>query len=191
MPATTRWRRAPFVVAADLDGKRDGARIRLGAALDLDDVLAVAGDAVREHRSLGWDRDRDDLVERVARTLDRLDLGTDRRAGRRRARPTTAALLDHVRRSRLAALPMGAVDSLRARVAFLPPRDGDRWPDLADAALLRTSTSGSRPSSPAPRRRPTSRSSTSTPPSRRCSRQRAAELDRIAPESCGCRSGRA
>jgi len=128
---------APFVVAADLDGKRDGARIRLGAALDEADVLAVAGDAVREHRSLGWDRDRDDLVERVARTLDRLDLGTVLR----RPEPgeaTTAALVDHVRRSKLAALPMAAAGSLRARVAFLRGLDPDRWPDLGDRALLRS-----------------------------------------------------
>jgi ATP-dependent helicase HrpB len=128
--------KAPFVVAADLDGRRDGARIRLGAAMELDDVLAVAGDQVREHRRLRWDKGRDDLVEEVARTLDRVDLGTVVR----RPPPdeaTTDALLDHVRRSRLAALPMGAAESLRARVAFLRRLDGDdRWPDLSDKALL-------------------------------------------------------
>jgi ATP-dependent helicase HrpB len=136
VPAEDALATAPFVVAADLDGRRDGARIRLGAALDLDDVLAVAGAAVREHRRLRWDRDRDDLVEEIARTLDRLDLGTVVR----RPPPgeaTTAALLDHARRSKLAALPLAAVESLRARVAFLRARDPDRWPDLSDAALLR------------------------------------------------------
>lgn len=136
VPASDSLARAPFVVAADLDGKRAGARIRLGAAIELDDVLQVGGDAVREHRSTGWDRDRDDLVERVARTLDRLDLGTVVRP----APPsdaTTAALVDHARRSRLAALPMAAADSLRARVSFLRGLDPERWPDLSDATLLR------------------------------------------------------
>lgn len=128
---------ARFVVAADLDGRRDGARIRLGAALDEADVLAVAGGAVREHRSIRWDRERGDLVEQVARTLDRLDLGTVVR----RPPPgeaTTEALLGHVRRSRLAALPMDAAAPLRARVAFARSVDPDGgWPDLTDEALLR------------------------------------------------------
>ena len=125
-----------FVVAADLDGKRDGARIRLGAALDADDVLALFGDEVREHRSLVWDRDRDDLVERVARTLDRLDLGTITRrptAGE----ATTAALVDRVKATKLGVLPpSAAAESLRARVAFLRRHLGDPWPDLSDRALL-------------------------------------------------------
>jgi ATP-dependent helicase HrpB len=127
---------AAFVVAADLDGKRDGARIRLGAALALDDVLAMFGHEIREHRSLVWDRDRDDLVERVARTLDRLDLGTvDRRPDPGKA--TTRALVDRVKATRLGVLPpSAAMESLRARVTFLRTHVGDAWPDLSDRALL-------------------------------------------------------
>jgi ATP-dependent helicase HrpB len=136
VPADDPLAGAAFVVAADLDGKRDGARIRLGAALAADDVIALFGHEVREHRSLVWDRDRDDLVERVARTLDRLDLGTVHR----RPSPgdaTTAALLDRVKATKLGVLPPSSTaDSLRARVAFLRQHRGEPWPDLSDRALL-------------------------------------------------------
>ena len=46
-PTTTRWRRAPFLVAADLDGKRTNARIRLGAAVDASEIARAAR---RRHR---------------------------------------------------------------------------------------------------------------------------------------------
>jgi ATP-dependent helicase HrpB len=130
VPADDPLARAPFVVAADLDGKRDGARIRLGAAVDLADVLVVAGGAIREHRSIAWDKERGDVVERIARTLDRLDLGTVVQ------RPTpgaaaTAALLEHARRSRLRDIPLDR-DQLRARVALLGLRD------VRDTTLVKT-----------------------------------------------------
>ena len=69
---------APFVVAADLDGKRSGARIRLGAAVDAATIAALL-DGVVEDRRLEWDADADDLVERVERRLDALRLGEERR----------------------------------------------------------------------------------------------------------------
>ena len=73
----------PFVVAADLDGKRSGLasasvpRSTGGDRQLLDDVV--------EHRRLEWDGDRDDLVERVERRLDALRLGEEVRPGRRPA----------------------------------------------------------------------------------------------------------
>ena len=63
---------APFVVAADLDGNRRSARIRLGAAVDADELSAVLDDVVEDER-LEWDGDR--LVRRVERRLDALRLG--------------------------------------------------------------------------------------------------------------------
>ena len=64
----------PFVVAADLDGKRSGARIRLAGAVDAAEIAALL-DGVIEDRRLEWDAERDDLVERVERRLDALRLG--------------------------------------------------------------------------------------------------------------------
>ena len=69
---------APFVVAADLDGKRSRARIRLAAAVDAFEIAGVLDDVV-EHDRLEWDDDRDDLVLRVERRLDALRLGEERR----------------------------------------------------------------------------------------------------------------
>jgi ATP-dependent RNA helicase HrpB len=129
---------AEFVVAADLDGKRSGARIRLGAAVDVKAITAELADVV-EHRRLQWDADRDDLVLRVERRLDALRIGEEvHRAPV--GDDTVASLVDRVRATKLATLrwPEEATQ-LRARVAFLRSVTGDQgsvWPDLSDRALL-------------------------------------------------------
>jgi ATP-dependent RNA helicase HrpB len=128
----------PFVVAADLDGKRDRARIRLAAALDADDVAGVLGDEVDERRRLRWDSDRDDLVEEVDRRLGAMRLGTTVH----RPTPggdTTAALLERVRATGLAVLGWtAAAAALRRRVEFLHRSIGAPWPDWSVPALLDT-----------------------------------------------------
>jgi ATP-dependent helicase HrpB len=131
---------AAFVVAADLDGRRAGARIRLAAAVDGADVATLLDDVVVQRR-LVWDRDRDDLVLRIERRLDALALGEDVRA----ATPgddTVDALVDRVRATRLAVLTWSpAAEQLRARVSFLRREGGadpSPWPDLSDKALLAT-----------------------------------------------------
>ncbi|MEO9224408.1 MAG: ATP-dependent helicase HrpB, partial [Acidimicrobiales bacterium] len=119
-----------FVVAAELDGRRADARIRIGAALDPSDLDAAFGEQVVEHESLVWDRDRDDLVVRVDRQLGSLQLGiVDRRPEPGPA--TTAALLKHVVVTKLAALHWtDDALGLQQRVAFLRHTFGEHWPDL-------------------------------------------------------------
>ena len=128
---------APFVVAADLDGKRTNARIRLGAAVDASEIAPLLAGVI-EDRRLEWDDGADDLVERVERRLDALRLGEERR----RPTPgeaTTAALVARVRSTKLAVLPWTpATSQLRARMAFLRATFGDEWPDVSDAGLLGT-----------------------------------------------------
>ena len=117
---------APFVVAADLDGKRSGARIRLGAAVD-EPVIAALLDGVVEDRRLEWDADADDLVERVERRLDALRLGEERR----RPAPgedTTAALVARVRATKLAVLPWTAGDRAAAGAGGVPARTSSATP---------------------------------------------------------------
>ncbi|MFV0306975.1 MAG: ATP-dependent helicase HrpB [Desertimonas sp.] len=125
----------PFVVAADLDGHRRSARIRLGGAVDADELAATL-EGVIETERLEWDGD--DLVVRVERRLDALRLGEVRR----RPTPgdaTTAALVDRVRSTALRALPWtDASLQLRARVALAREHLGDPWPDLGDEVLLAT-----------------------------------------------------
>ena len=128
---------APFLVAADLDGKRSRSRIRLGAAVEAYEIAGVLDD-VTEHVRLEWDGDRDDLVVRVERRLDALRLDEELRPPDPGA-ATTAALVARVRTSRLAALDWTpAAVQVRARVGLLRATLGDEWPDLSDAELLRT-----------------------------------------------------
>ncbi|MCB0965731.1 MAG: ATP-dependent helicase HrpB [Ilumatobacter sp.] len=128
----------PFVVAADLDGKRSRARIRLAAGLDADDVALAFGDDVTERVELVWDADRDELVERVERRLGSMQLGaTSRRPAASEA--TTAALMDRVRVTGLAVLGWSKASiSLRRRVEFLHRAVGEPWPDWSVDALTDT-----------------------------------------------------
>ena len=129
--------RAEFLVAADVDGKRSGARIRLGAAVEAFEIAGVLDDVVEDRRLL-WDADRDDLVMRIERRLDALRLGEEVRSPEPGAE-TVVALVTRVRNTRLAALrwPERAVQ-LRARVALLRQVIGDEWPDWSDKALVAT-----------------------------------------------------
>ena len=128
-----------FVVAADLDGKRDNARIRIGAALDVDDVVTALADQIERRETLVWDKQRDDLVVRVETRLGGMLLHEQASAASP-GEATTAALVDRVRATRLGALSWGdGVTRLRARVAFLRHQLGtDEWPDWSDATLLAT-----------------------------------------------------
>ncbi|HSL75033.1 MAG TPA: ATP-dependent helicase HrpB [Ilumatobacteraceae bacterium] len=128
----------PFVVAADLDGKRDRARIRLGAAVDAAEVIASFGPDIVERRTIEWSTERDDLVEVVERRLGAIQLG------RQTGRPApgdevTAALLERIRRHGLDMLRWTAnAQALRERVDFLHRTVGDPWPDWSTEALSRT-----------------------------------------------------
>jgi ATP-dependent helicase HrpB len=127
---------SPYLVAVDLDGKRDRARIRLGAAVDADDVVAAFGPDVEERRTLEWDDDRDDLVEVTERRLGAIPLG------RRTTRPepgtdTTDALARRVRSTKLGVLRhTDASTSLRQRVTFLHRTVGEPWPDWSTERLV-------------------------------------------------------
>jgi ATP-dependent helicase HrpB len=125
----------PFLVAADLDGRRERARIRLAAAVDADDVVAEFGPEVVERRTLEWDTARDDLVETVERRLGSIQLG--QRVGRPEpGDETTAALMARVRATQLGALRWtDAATSLRDRVAFLHRTIGEPWPDWSTERL--------------------------------------------------------
>ncbi|HSH10475.1 MAG TPA: ATP-dependent helicase HrpB [Ilumatobacter sp.] len=138
LPDTDPLAHEGFVVAADLDGKRDRSRIRLAAALDADDVADTFGDQIAETVRLEWDDARDELVERVERRLGSMQLGaTTRRPGPGEA--TTSALMARVRATGLAVLGWSATSiSLRRRVDFLHRSVGDPWPDWSIPTLSAT-----------------------------------------------------
>jgi ATP-dependent helicase HrpB len=131
-----------FIVAADLDGNRTSARVRLGAGLDADELEMALADRIEQRETLVWDRTRDDLVERIETRLGSMVVND-------RVRPpgtgpaTVAALVERVRATRLGVLDMAAADRLRARLAFVATHvpdgaGGAPWPDTSDAALLDT-----------------------------------------------------
>jgi ATP-dependent helicase HrpB len=138
LPDTDPLAAEDFVVAADLDGKRDRARIRLGAAIDADDVASVFADELDETRTLTWASNRDDLVENVERRLGSIRLGTQSRPPTP-GDATVAALLQRVRTTQLAVLGWTANSiRLRERVEFLNRTIGEPWPDWSLATLVRT-----------------------------------------------------
>lgn len=125
-----------FLVAADLDGRRRDARIRLAAAIDRADVEALFAHEVDESRRLEWEGDR--LVDRSRRRLGGVVLSTIDRPPEP-GDATTAALLKRVSDEGLGALPWSnAARHLQARVGHLRRRLGDDWPDWTDTALRRS-----------------------------------------------------
>ena len=121
-----------FLVAADLDGKRKDARIRLAAAIDPDEVVFAFADEIDERTELVWESDR--IVERTERKLGGIVL----ESFQRRARPddrTRAMILDHIRSDpQLLDWPEAAV-SFVDRVAFLHRSYPDAWPDWSIESL--------------------------------------------------------
>jgi ATP-dependent helicase HrpB len=135
LPDTDPLAAAPLIVAADLDGRRDRARIRLGAAVDLAQLLDHFGNEIIEQRELRWDSDRDDLVEVVDRRLGAMRLGQQRRPPSS-GEDTTAALMERVRSTGLEALHWSdRARHLRDRVGFLHRTAGAPWPDWSTHAL--------------------------------------------------------
>ena len=136
-PPTDQLANERFVVAADLDGKRDNARIRIGAALAVDDLIAALADQIEKRETLIWDKQRDDLVLRLETRLGGMLL-VERIVPAAASEATTAALVDRVRVTRLAAQNWtDDATALRARVAFLRREFvDDQWPDWSDAELI-------------------------------------------------------
>ncbi len=139
VPTTDTLAAEPFLVAGDLDGKRDNARIRLGAAMSTADVLAAFADQVETREQMVWDKGRDDLVLITEQRLGGMLLA----AHTAMAPPgptTTAALVERVRATKMAVLRWSeAAVGLRARVAFVRREcNADDWPDWSDRRLIAT-----------------------------------------------------
>lgn len=128
---------AEFIVAAELDGKREGAQVLRGAAVEAWEIAGLLDDVVVDEM-LVWDTDRDDLIVRRTRRLDALHLGEE--IDRPQPGPAaTAALVARVVDTRLDALRWTpAARQLQGRVAVLRAELGDEWPDLTDEALVAT-----------------------------------------------------
>jgi ATP-dependent helicase HrpB len=130
--------REQFVVAADLDGNRTSARIRLGAGLDAAELEEALTNEIERRETLVWDKQRNDLVHRTETRLGNMTIADVTRAATS-GTDTVEALVERVRATRLGQLDMALAHGLRARVGFLRSRHPEAsWPDLSDSRLLST-----------------------------------------------------
>ncbi len=141
IPDTDPLSHSEFVIAPDLDGRRDRARIRLAAPITEEAVIATLeqlGQGVLRRSTLEWDSERNDLVVRVQRRLGTLHL--DEQIQRPQPGPdTVAALISRLRSTKLAALPWtGESLRLRERVTFCNRVLGAPWPDWSIEGLIST-----------------------------------------------------
>lgn len=121
-----------FLVAADLDGKRKDARIRLAAAIDPEEVAFSFADQIDERTELVWEGGR--IVERFERRLGGIVL----ESFERRARPddrTRAMVLERVAADPKALEWTEAARSFVERIGFLHRSDPDAWPDWTVESL--------------------------------------------------------
>lgn len=126
-----------FIVALNLDGKRSEAKVRLGVAVELDELLQAGFECDSTYR-VQWDKKRNDVVTSVIRHLGSLELGVlqiPNVAGE----AVTKELLDYVHRRGLKVLTWTENStSLAQRSEFYRSlgREDD-WPDLSQKWLLR------------------------------------------------------
>ena len=127
-----------FIVAADLDGNRSSARVRIGAGIGAAELIASLGDEVERQQVLTWDKQRDDLVSHETVRLGSMLLDEQFRPAPR-GLETVAALVERVRATRLAVLNWTPrANQLRRRLLFAATHLGNEWPGADDKTLLAT-----------------------------------------------------
>jgi ATP-dependent helicase HrpB len=129
---------SPFLVAAELAGSAASTRILLAAAADEVDVLAAAGERIRETDDIEFDQAAAALRARHVRRLGAIVLASEPRAVMANAE-TARLLAEGIARLGLSRLPWSKTQiQLRDRVGFLRAAGEDEWPDLTDEALGQT-----------------------------------------------------
>ena len=127
-----------FIVAADLDGNRSSARVRIGAGIEAAELISALGDDVERQHVLTWDKQRDDLVSHETVRLGSMLLDEQFRPAPR-GQATVAALAERVRATRLAVLNWTPrANQLRRRLLFAATHLGNEWPAVDDKTLLAT-----------------------------------------------------
>ncbi|MEY2400753.1 MAG: ATP-dependent helicase HrpB [Ilumatobacteraceae bacterium] len=127
-----------FIVAADLDGNRSSARVRIGAGIEAVELIASLGDDIERQQVLTWDKQRDDLVSHETVRLGSMVLDEQYRPAAT-GETTVAALVDRVRATRLGVLNWtDGAQQLRRRLAFAASHLSGDWPAVDDKTLIAT-----------------------------------------------------
>ncbi|MFZ9501034.1 MAG: ATP-dependent helicase HrpB [Beijerinckiaceae bacterium] len=130
--------REPFLVVADLAGRAASARILAAAPISLEEIEAVAGDALETREEIVFERADASVKARRARRLGALALAVQPLPAKG---PEAARVLARGLASLgLSRLPWTkAQKQWRDRVMFLRRAEGEAdWPDVGDEALART-----------------------------------------------------
>jgi ATP-dependent helicase HrpB len=136
-PAPEPLAAADYIVAADLDGERQEARVFLSAACDLSTILEDFRFALQRRETIAWDKrtaavkmEKRLCLGALALKIESLDPPDPAAVG--------AALMDGIRQSGIECLPW-TVSARRwqERVLFLRRVCGSEadWPDVSDPAL--------------------------------------------------------
>ena len=128
----------PWLAVALLDGTAREARIFMAGRIGKTDIEKHFAERIREQDSVTWDEASGAVLARRQRRLDALVL-EERPAASVTPDILARGLLEAVRQRGLDVLPWTpALRNLQARVAFLRRVLGAQWPDLSDAALLKS-----------------------------------------------------
>lgn len=126
--------RAPYIVAAELQGKAAATRILLAAPATEDDLEQMSGSRIETREEIVFDAVSSSVRARQIRKLGAITLDSRPRS----ISPdedVSGILAQGLAKSGVSKLPWSkAQQQLRARIAFLR-QSGSDWPDMSDAAL--------------------------------------------------------
>ena len=128
---------SPYVVVAELDGRRPESRVFLAASISLEEIEAHFGDQIVTEQTVEWNARERAVVAREVERLGAIVLA-DRPVRNADTVRVTEALLDGIATEGVEALPWtDRARALRQRIVFLRQLDPS-WPDVSDAALAST-----------------------------------------------------
>ncbi len=134
LAAGTTLHNEPYLVAAELDGRRPESLILRAAPLALNDIERHFADQIETRNTIAWDESAGAVLARRTRTLSAIVLSDDPLAN-----PETAEV-QRVVQEAIHASDFGMLTwtkdatALRQRAAFLHARD-TTWPDVSDDGL--------------------------------------------------------
>ena len=137
LPAEDPLAATSLLAVGELGGESGNARIRQAAPLRRELLEELYADAIETVRDVRWNAREEIVVARSRRRFGALVL-EERPLDPATEQGVAEAMLEGVRSLGLDALPWTeSLIRLRQRTAFMRALDGEEWPDLSDAALLK------------------------------------------------------